>query len=139
VSQYADTQGVWEWREAPVDEFKADICPPIGTELLEQPLIASDEDYVFRVPRPLVISGSVVDAVTRQPVKDFLMVPGLRWDVTHMNWARGEGFTATDGYFEYRPRRGSWRILSASRPTVTRWRSHARSRAPRAMSRSISS
>lgn len=30
VNSYADANGVWEWNEAPVDEFKADICPPDG-------------------------------------------------------------------------------------------------------------
>src|SRR4051794_10745361 len=75
-------------------------------ELLQQPLIARAEEYVFRAPRALVITGKVVDAATRQPVKGFLVVPGLRWDATHMNWARGESFQAGDGHFEYRPRRG---------------------------------
>ena len=27
VNQYTDRNGVWEWNEAPLDEFKADICP----------------------------------------------------------------------------------------------------------------
>ena len=48
VSQYADQNGVWVWNEAPLDEFKADICPTDGMELAEQPLIARAEEYVFR-------------------------------------------------------------------------------------------
>jgi RNA polymerase sigma factor (sigma-70 family) len=106
VNQYADKDGVWVWNEAPLDEFKADICPPGGMELLQQPLTARDEEYVFRTHKALVISGKVVDAATKQPVKEFLVVPGIRWDAAHMNWARGEGFHAGDGHFEYRPWRG---------------------------------
>jgi RNA polymerase sigma factor (sigma-70 family) len=106
VGQYADKDGVWVWDEAPRDEFKADICPPDGMELLQQPLIARDEEYVFRTHKPLVVSGKVIDAATKQPVKEFLVVPGIRWDANHMNWARGESLRAADGQFEYRPRRG---------------------------------
>jgi uncharacterized GH25 family protein len=111
VGQYADKDGVWIWDEAPLDEFKADICPPDGMELLQQRLIARDEEYVFWTPKALVISGKVTEAATKQPVKDFLVVPGIRWDAAHMNWARGEGFHAGDGHFEYRPKRGELAYL----------------------------
>ena len=64
VSQYADKNGVWVWHEAPLDEFKADICPPGGMQLLAQPLIARDEEYVFR---RLVLSSSPATSSTRSP------------------------------------------------------------------------
>ena len=68
ISQYADENGVWVWNEAPLDEFKADICPSAdGMQLLKQPLIARDEEYVFRLPAQLVVTGKVVDAETREP------------------------------------------------------------------------
>jgi len=107
VNQYADQNGLWVWNEAPLDEFKADICPPDGMELLEQPLIAREEEYVFRLPAALVVSGKVIDAVTKKPVKAFRVVPGIRWSSeTHMNWARGESFLATDGNYRIRQTRG---------------------------------
>ena len=55
VNQYADDKGVWVWHEAPLDEFRADICPPGGMQLHRQPLIAREEEYVFRAPGPLVV------------------------------------------------------------------------------------
>ena len=76
VSQYADENGVWVWNEAPLDEFKADICPPDGMQLELQPLIARAGEYVFRTPPALVISGKVVDAETKAPIKRFRVVPG---------------------------------------------------------------
>ena len=76
VNQYADDKGVWVWHEAPVDEFRADICPPGGMVLHRQPLIAREAEYVFRAPGPLVVSGKVIDAVTREPIKAFRVVPG---------------------------------------------------------------
>ena len=107
VNQYADAQGVWEWDEAPLDEIRADICPPGGMSLLAQPLIAREKEYVFRLSPALVISGDVTDASTGTPVKKFRVIPGTRsGKPTWMNWARDEGFEATDGHYELRSDRG---------------------------------
>ena len=106
VNQYADDKGVWVWHEAPLDEFKADICPPGRMQLLERPLVARDEEYVFRLTPDLVVTGKVIDAETRRPVRAFRVVPGIRGSVDHMNWARGESFSATDGHYEFHPTRG---------------------------------
>ena len=76
VSQYADKNGVWVWNEAPLDEFKADICPPDGMQLIGQPLIAREEEYVFRRPRALVVSGKVIDAVTKTADQGVSSRPG---------------------------------------------------------------
>ncbi|MAG93829.1 MAG: hypothetical protein CMJ48_08785 [Planctomycetaceae bacterium] len=102
VSQYADENGVWEWNEAPLDEFKADICRPGGMELGAQPLLARDEEYVFRPPPALVMTGKVIDAETKKPIKKFRVIPGVRSSETHMNWVRGGEFTVTEGRYEMR-------------------------------------
>ena len=109
VNQYADAEGVWEWDEAPLDEIKADICPPDGMTLVKQPLIAREKEYVFRLSPPLVISGNVTDASTGKPVKKFRVVPGTRSgerNAPPMNWARSESFEATGGRYELRLHRG---------------------------------
>lgn len=97
VTQYANKDGVWEWHEAPVDTFAADICRPGGMQLSYQPLGDGKEEYTFRVPPALVISGKVVDAKTKQALKTFRVVPG---DRTSRNTF--EGFTATDGHYRLR-------------------------------------
>lgn len=102
VGQYADENGVWEWNEAPLDGFQADICRPDGMQLAQQPLIGRDEEYVFRPPPALVVSGNVVDADTKQPIAKFRVVPGIRSSATHMNWARGLQSTATGGKYSFR-------------------------------------
>jgi beta-lactamase regulating signal transducer with metallopeptidase domain/uncharacterized GH25 family protein len=99
VSQYADQNGLWQWNEAPLDEFKADICPREGMNLASRPLVARSQEYVFRLPPALVITGNVVDRETKQPIKKFRVVPGIRSSPTWMNWARGEAFTAIDGRY----------------------------------------
>jgi hypothetical protein len=70
--------------------------------LAEQPLTPRDQPYVFRLPPPFVVSGKVIDAETKQPIKKFLVVPGIRFSATQMNWARGEQETATDGKYSLR-------------------------------------
>lgn len=102
VDQYADENGIWEWNEAPLDEFEADICRPDGMELSQQPLIAREEEYVFRPPPPLVVSGKVIDAATKQPIGKFRVVPGVRSSPAQMNWVRSQQFTATDGKYSLR-------------------------------------
>ncbi len=97
VSQYANKDGVWEWKEAPVDMFAADICRPGGMQLSHQALIARQEEYTFRVPPALVVSGKVIDAKTRQPIPLFRVVPG---SPSFSNTR--DGFTATGGQYRVR-------------------------------------
>jgi beta-lactamase regulating signal transducer with metallopeptidase domain/protocatechuate 3,4-dioxygenase beta subunit len=105
VNDRTDKNGVWQWNEAPLDEFRADICPPGGMQLPEQPFVAREKEYVVRLPAPLVISGRVIDAKTREPVKSFRVVPGIRGE-SHMNWARGLSYLAADGQYRFQPNRG---------------------------------
>ncbi|MGE5191977.1 MAG: M56 family metallopeptidase, partial [Deltaproteobacteria bacterium] len=102
VNQYADEKGVWEWNEAPLDEFKADICPPDGMQLGRQPLIARDEEYVFRTHPALVISGKVVDGESKKPIERFTVIPGVRFNADQMLWHRNDQFAASGGKYQLR-------------------------------------
>jgi hypothetical protein len=102
VTRYADDQGVWEWNEAPLDELKADICHPGGLALSNRPLIARKEEYVFRVPAALVVSGKVIEAETKQPIKKFRVVPGMRMTTGQLYWDANNSFTAIDGHYRLR-------------------------------------
>lgn len=104
VSQYADEHGVWEWNEAPLDEFQADICRPGGMQLSKEPLVAREKEYVFTPPPALVVSGRVIDAKTKQPIKQFHVTPGLRNSDPRlgMNWIPRDSFDATDGTYRVR-------------------------------------
>lgn len=104
VNQYADENGVWEWDEAPLDAFKVDICRPGGMQLTNQTLLARDEEYVFKPPKALVISGNVVDAKTKQAVKNFRVTPGAKRDDSRSSlfWNTSESFEASDGRYKIR-------------------------------------
>lgn len=106
INGYADKNGVWEWDEAPLDEIQADICRPGGMELSHEPLLAREQEYVFKPPRALVVSGRVFDANTKQPIKNFRVTPGLRNSDPDigMNWIPRESFESTNGQYRVRLR-----------------------------------
>ena len=99
--QYADENGVWEWNEAPLDPFYVDVCPRNGMQLADEEIVARDEEYVFTPPPILQLSGTVVDAETKQPLRKFRVVPGIAWlnGGTHLNTR--DVFTGTDGKFSF--------------------------------------
>jgi hypothetical protein len=103
VDRSAGANGVWEWDEAPFDEFTVGIGRPDGMSLNNQPLLARNEEYVFRCPSALEISGSVVDAETKQPVKAFRVVSGSRY-ATNLFWDRQDSYVATDGRYLFTDR-----------------------------------
>ncbi len=111
-TQYTDENGVWQWNEAPLDEFKADICRPGGMELSEQSLVARKQEYVFQPPDSLVVSGTVVDGETKRPIKSFRVVPGTRHSQRNrVGWNRLNAFTVSDGHYRLRERNGSFSYL----------------------------
>jgi hypothetical protein len=99
----ADVDGVWEWNEAPAGELTASIGRQHGMTLNNRTLTARKEEYVFRVPPELVISGKVVDAETKQPIKSFRAVRGYRWrEDQRAYWDTNSKLQATDGRYEMR-------------------------------------
>lgn len=107
VNAFTDDSGVWEWNEAPLDEFQADICRPGGMQLGKQKLIARAEEYVFSPPPALVVVGRVIDAETKEPIERFQVVPGICGDPQDerslpLQWVASEISEGRDGQFEYR-------------------------------------
>jgi hypothetical protein len=62
VNQYTDDEGVWEWNEAPVDEFEADICRADGMQLQSQPI----------APRPVMNPEGVPQVCSVVPLQGTL-------------------------------------------------------------------
>ncbi len=99
VNMFTDRNGVWEWNEAPLDEFKADIYPPAGAAIRRFPLVARAETYEIVAGAPLRISGSVIDEATREPVKSFRAIVG-GWDGgPGIFWERNDSYAAKDGTY----------------------------------------
>src|SRR5262249_39094730 len=103
-----DESGRWIWREAPLDELQVNIHARGRWGLNEQRLIARKDEYVLRFPVPVLISGRVIDAVTKEPVKAFRVVPGFRFDNrSSLNWQSHQSFAAKDGLYQLQRGQGS--------------------------------
>ncbi|MDA1229628.1 MAG: M56 family metallopeptidase [Planctomycetota bacterium] len=102
VNKYADENGVWEWDEAPLDEFKADICHPTGMQLSSRPIVARAEEYVFNPPPALVMSGAATDAKSKLPIPAFRVVQGMR-DAPGLSlgeyWSQRDSIQFADGIY----------------------------------------
>ena len=102
-SKYTDENGIWEWNEAPLDEIQAGIWRPGGMSLSDQPLIAREAEYVFSPPKALVISGRVIDAKTKQPIKKFRVTPGRRFKKSNsLFWDLSDSFESIEGQYQIR-------------------------------------
>jgi len=99
VNQYADENGVWEWKEAPLDEITVDVCRPGGMNLSNTKLIAREEEYVFSPPQQLFVSGAVTDAVTGEKVSSFRVIPGLQRKEGTSQWSERNALSGTDGKY----------------------------------------
>jgi uncharacterized GH25 family protein len=95
-----DDDGVWEWNEAPPDELLVNIAPPDGMRA-NRPIRARKEEYVFRLPATLVVSGNVFDAETRQPIKKFRVVSRVSQRGEQLGWAN-KNFVSDEGRFQIR-------------------------------------
>ncbi|MGI9516224.1 MAG: carboxypeptidase regulatory-like domain-containing protein [Pirellulaceae bacterium] len=102
LNRYTDEHGVWQWTDAPPDEIVADICRPDGMNLASKTITAREEEYVFRPPSQLFVSGRVIDAVSGQPVEEFRVVPGLLRDNGMHNWDQGDAVDARQGRYRLR-------------------------------------
>ncbi|MCA9011765.1 MAG: carboxypeptidase regulatory-like domain-containing protein, partial [Planctomycetaceae bacterium] len=103
VNEYTDDQGVWEWNDAPIDEFEADICRKNGMQMPYQLIRPRDEEYIFRPPRLLVVSGRVTDKATGELVKNFRCVHGGRNEPHRRigeNWELSDAYTSVDGTYK---------------------------------------
>ena len=74
-------------------------------QLANQTITAREEEYVFHPLGLLVISGTVTDAKTKEPIKSFRVIPGSRYGQGQLFWNRQDAYTAKDGKYEIRDNR----------------------------------
>jgi hypothetical protein len=91
------------WNEAPGDEVDIDIYKNGYMRVAEQLFVARDEEYEIVMLPPLVITGSVVDADTNEPIRNFTASPGIRWGSGGIHWETDSFNTKdfTDGKYEF--------------------------------------
>ena len=103
VPRETNAQGIWVWAWAPDDAVLCDILKRGYMSLRRQSLTARDEEYVVTLHRPLKISGRVVDAESKEPIKAFRIVPGLAWgrEGDSPSWTRYRIKNGRDGTYSH--------------------------------------
>ena len=104
VDQYANEEGIWEWNEAPLEGFEADVNPVGGMQIPNVPFTPRDEEYVVTTLPQLIIKGKVVDAQTKAVISECKAIEGIRFG-DRISWSPRDSFESRDGTFTLRPGR----------------------------------
>ena len=70
-----DDNGVFVWKNAPEDEVQCEILVKDYLDHRNVKFTAREEPYIIKKIRPLIISGTVVDAESGKPLEQFKMTP----------------------------------------------------------------
>lgn len=96
----SDSQGRFQWNEAPADEVLFDMGKQKFMSIREAEMTASDEEYELVMYRPVKVSGSVVDAQSGEPVKSFKLISGIDWGNNNpVYWSDRDTKTFADGKY----------------------------------------
>ena len=103
VPRETDAEGIWIWDWAPDDAALYGIFKRGYMSLRKHSLTARDEECVITLRRPLEITGRVVDAESKEPVKAFRIVPGLGWgrEGESPSWIRDKVKNGKDGAYSH--------------------------------------
>lgn len=97
-----DKEGRIEWKQAPTDQAMFDIYSMGYADKRNTPLTAGDEEVVITMTKPLKVTGTVVDAESGEPIKQFTIIPGITFDDKRISWERrNEIIKGSDGKFEH--------------------------------------
>ncbi len=95
-----DAEGMWTWEHAPADEVQSDMFCRGYMSVRGQNFAPQEEPHVITMPRALKVSGTVVDAETGEPLKQFQVIEGLRFKGNDRDyWQRHNDHFGKDGKF----------------------------------------
>ncbi|TWU40562.1 M56 family metallopeptidase [Novipirellula artificiosorum] len=98
-----DADGVFVWENAPEDEIEFDLLARGYMDKRNTKLTARDEPYVLQFAEPLIVTGSVVHADTKQPIKEFEVIDGYKLDTGGpMMWDHESSRRGREGRFQSR-------------------------------------
>lgn len=95
-----DAEGRFEWKNAPPDSVAFNVGRGGLMGLSNVPLAASDKEHVLVMATRLSVSGSVVDAATKQAIPRFRVVRGILFSGGDQPaWQRSEADDSTEGRY----------------------------------------
>lgn len=99
---HTNANGDASWLHAPTEEVKFDITKPGFGEIVDRPITATIQPITIALgPRTRII-GTVIDAATNQPIKNFTYLCGLGWgDDQDIYLDDSPPHAGHDGHFTY--------------------------------------
>ena len=98
-----DPNGRFVWNYAPADAVRISLYKG-GYVLSGRDVVANDQEQTFVLAKVTTIRGAVTDSRTGEPIRQFQVVPGSRWnDGSRISWNPSETATKwfTDGRYNY--------------------------------------
>jgi len=101
-SSKTNSNGYFEWNEAPADDVMFDFYKQDYMSVRQMAMSAGIDEYVIEMYPSLKVSGTVVDADSNEPIKDFKFTTGIKWDTSpNVHWQTRNGGKSTDGRYEH--------------------------------------
>jgi len=100
-SAKTDSEGRFKWDSAPEDAVRFDISAPGYMDVHGRLIKPSEGEQLITVQRELKVSGSVVDADSKEPIEKFRVIPGVDLGrEVPVSWQRWEAATFEGGHYE---------------------------------------
>ncbi|MDZ4656162.1 MAG: carboxypeptidase regulatory-like domain-containing protein [Bythopirellula sp.] len=96
-----DAEGLWSWESAPADEVQVDMFCRGYMSVRGQKFAPREEPYEITMPKALKVTGKVVDAESGEPIKQFQVIEGLRFNSINEgpHWQRHNDQAGSDGSY----------------------------------------
>jgi len=95
-----DREGRFEWTSAPHSEVDFRFYKE-GYQSVSKKLGPSEEEHLITLAPPLVVSGTVEDAETGEPIPSFTAIEGIGWEgSTQTSWQRHNVVNGANGRYE---------------------------------------
>lgn len=105
IPRDTDEEGVYVWNNAPSDGVEFDILAEGFLDKRNYKLTARDEEYIVKFIRPLTVTGTVVNAKTKQQIEAFDVIQGFTWKQDEndgISWEHEERMLGKAGAYESR-------------------------------------
>lgn len=101
-----DEKGLFVWDSAPPDTIEYAFSKEGYARLDEVQLVADGKEHTVTLPRPIHVTGTVIDKETREPIPTFRVVPTLDWLTGSPPFIqRSRAFEAKAGRYDWETRR----------------------------------
>jgi len=111
-----DELGRFQWESAPEGTVRCSVSKP-GFDLLRHwDLTACGDEVTLTLSRMAMVSGTVIDAQTREPIKRFIFIEGRSYGYSYgpgdqIRWERQTARTGVNGHFSFRPSDQTSKVL----------------------------